>query len=1160
MQVRRLILLLMIFLLVLPTISNAQYFGQNKVNYRDFDWYFLKTKHFDIYHPKDYFEAAEFTGWEAEEALLSIEESWNYTLEGRITIIVYPSHNSFQNNNVSGGTPSESTGGFTEFLKNRVVIPYQGSNSMFRHVIHHELTHAVMLRMLYGEGVQSILTGISRLPVPLWFIEGLAEYESRHGWGNEASMYIRDAIINDYLMPVDYLQGYYIYKGGQSVLYFLEERYGSEKVGELLRKVRSRRNFATAVKDVLGYDMEELSERWHKHLKRQIWPTAASFEAPEDFAVRITDHEDWYNFVNTSPALSPEGDRLVMLSDKDDYMSIYLVNTVTGDVEEKVVSGGGGVYLFEQLLWLRPWIDWSPDGQSIAFVGEDHGEDVLYTLNVDEGEITGEYKFGLDGLFSPSWSPDGDRIVFSGYANGQADLFVLDVGDEESLTKITDDRFADYDPNWGPDNKLLFISDRGSNLDPKHELENLWELNYEQLDVYMHDFSSGQITRITDDIYENRSPEFTPRDGIISYVSDQTGAYNLYLHDLNNDDNWAITDVLTGVFTTSWSNNGSIAFASFFNAGYDIYLYKNPFDETRRKQPSLTYHQQKERGIIESTDDLETRLRMLSNGLDMHTTMDSASQTPTDETISVPVEPGSLEEREILEALSELPENDSESIGENAALDTSFAIPDKPILSEEDLLVVNATDINVILPDTTDVLAETSDSLMTGSGTSSSTKPDSTMQEEKVRLVSGTRSRPAEDVTSTYRNHVFYPAGWSSERDAKEEELTDAEQDSIFDEDGRFIPRKYRLKFSPDIVSAAAGYSAFFGLQGYGQIMISDVLGNHIIFIGTDLYYNFENSNFNLFYFHLPERWDFGGGAFHNVYFFGGDIRDRNWGVSGTVSYPFSRYNRVDLSFSQANIDRDRFDIERWDYVPDRKMHFILPSLAYVYDNTLWGWTGPMNGSRYRIGFAYSPDLDGEDPAVSKDLWGLDFQTVSADARKYFHVGLDYSFAFRLAGAASFGKHPQTFFLGGVSNWINRRFKGGYIRDDIEEIYFSGFATPLRGADYYEDFGNRYMLMNNEFRFPLVRQLLFGWPLPFYFSNIRGAIFLDAGAAWSDDFFRFIDEQPGEQAQFDDFHMGYGWGFRMNLGFLMLKWDMAWKNELNRVSEPKYYVSIGTDL
>ena len=86
---------------------------------------------------------------------------------------------------------------FTEFLKDRVVLQFQGSYADFRHLIHHELTHAVMLQMLYGHGVGSMVTGMARFQVPLWIMEGAAEYESI-GWDNESDMFMRDATINGY--------------------------------------------------------------------------------------------------------------------------------------------------------------------------------------------------------------------------------------------------------------------------------------------------------------------------------------------------------------------------------------------------------------------------------------------------------------------------------------------------------------------------------------------------------------------------------------------------------------------------------------------------------------------------------------------------------------------------------------------------------------------------------------------------------------------------------------------------------------------------------------------------------------------------------------------------------------------------------------------------
>ncbi len=38
------------------------------------------------------------------------------------------------------------------------------------------------------------------------------------------------------------------------------------------------------------------------------------------------------------------------------------------------------------------------------------------------------------------------------------------------------------------------------------------------------------------------------------------------------------------------------------------------------------------------------------------------------------------------------------------------------------------------------------------------------------------------------------------------------------------IQKKYKVRFSPDIVNASAGYNTFFGLQGFGQLMFSDVV------------------------------------------------------------------------------------------------------------------------------------------------------------------------------------------------------------------------------------------------------------------------------------------------------------------------------------------------
>ncbi len=159
----------------------AQYFGKNKVQHKTFEWHYLQSEHFDIYFTEGGEEIAAFTARVAEDSYIQLSKDLKYDLVDRIKMLVYNSHNDFGQTNVDLRPPEESVGGFTEFFKNRVVIPYEGEWEKFRHVIHHELTHAVMLQMVYGAGSQSIITGITQFQMPLWFIEGLAEHQSR-GW------------------------------------------------------------------------------------------------------------------------------------------------------------------------------------------------------------------------------------------------------------------------------------------------------------------------------------------------------------------------------------------------------------------------------------------------------------------------------------------------------------------------------------------------------------------------------------------------------------------------------------------------------------------------------------------------------------------------------------------------------------------------------------------------------------------------------------------------------------------------------------------------------------------------------------------------------------------------------------------------------------------
>src|ERR1700756_4842823 len=161
--------------LLLNTNANAQYFGQNKVRYKNLKFKVYHTPHFDIYY---YFKNDSLIKRFAQES-----ELW-YTIHQQVfrdtfkkpnPIILYADHPDFQQTTAIDGDIGVGTGGVTEGLKNRIVMPVMETNQMTRHVIGHEMVHAFQYHILLGKD-SSNYENINNLPG--WMIEGMAEYLS----------------------------------------------------------------------------------------------------------------------------------------------------------------------------------------------------------------------------------------------------------------------------------------------------------------------------------------------------------------------------------------------------------------------------------------------------------------------------------------------------------------------------------------------------------------------------------------------------------------------------------------------------------------------------------------------------------------------------------------------------------------------------------------------------------------------------------------------------------------------------------------------------------------------------------------------------------------------------------------------------------------------
>ena len=157
--------------------ARAQYFGRNKVQYKNLQFEVLKTEHFQLYFYPEERAAVDDLARMAERWYARLSRILNYDLSSIQPIVVYASGPDFRQTNVISGEIGEGTGGVTEGAKRRIVLPLAGTLMETDHVLGHELVHAFQ----YRHGADSDReapqgSGLERLP--LWFIEGMAEYLS----------------------------------------------------------------------------------------------------------------------------------------------------------------------------------------------------------------------------------------------------------------------------------------------------------------------------------------------------------------------------------------------------------------------------------------------------------------------------------------------------------------------------------------------------------------------------------------------------------------------------------------------------------------------------------------------------------------------------------------------------------------------------------------------------------------------------------------------------------------------------------------------------------------------------------------------------------------------------------------------------------------------
>lgn len=581
--------LVILLILIAVPVSHAQYFGRNKVQYEKFDFSILQTEHFNVYYYPVEREAVTDAARMAERWYNRYTTLFNHALKEHQPLVLYSNHPDFQQTNIIGGLISQGVGGVTEGAMDRIVIPLTGNYAENDHVIGHELVHAYQYEIIHANSGGAF----SGRQLPLWMIEGMAEYLSLGRYSNLTAMWMRDAVLNDDLPTVSDLAGstYFPYRYGHALWAYIAGKWGEETVPHLF-KASVHINYDEAIKKTLKISRDSLSKEWQAALKNTYGPQIEGKTKPEDVGHLVVGDPDEPG-INLAPEISPNGKYIALISRQDLFtLDLFLTDAATGKIIRKLSSSSSDNH-FDAISFTNSAGAWSPDSKRFAYVVVKDGDNAIAVVDVASGDTERIIKFKeIGAIYHLAWSPDGKTLAFSGTSGGISDLFTYDLNDNK-LTRLTNDRYADLQPSWSPDGTTIaFATDRG----PQTDFDIL---SYGKLRLGLMDVQSGRISLIQmDDSVKHINPQYSSDGNYLYFISDPDGFSDIYRYSFSDNSIEQITDIATGISgltenspALSVSRDGNLAaFSVFDKSGFNVYTLdlNRPNGTAYAKNPDIS--------------------------------------------------------------------------------------------------------------------------------------------------------------------------------------------------------------------------------------------------------------------------------------------------------------------------------------------------------------------------------------------------------------------------------------------------------------------------------------------------------------------------------------------------------------------------------------------
>jgi len=594
--------------------------AQDMHNHPELEWKSFETEHFVVHFHQGTYRTANVVAKVAEDIYEPVTNLYNYKPKDKVHFIIKD-------------TDDYSNGG-AYFFDNKIEIwaenldyIMRGTRDWLRDVVTHEFSHMIQIgssikfsqTFPYGffqlfsyedEKRKDVVRGfpnsvvsypISSINIPVWFAEGVAQYQAtgaRYDYRDpNREMIIRDRIIYDQMLTFEdmgvfgktSLGNESAYNLGFSFVKYLCDVYGEEvlrKINDYNTKITTF-TFEASLEHATGKSAESLYEDWILFLENQYDTKLKKIRSNKIQGEAI----ELEGFANLYPIWSPDGKKIAYVSNKDnDYFSqnsLIIYDTVTK--EKKSVASR-----------ISSSLSWSPNGKYIVYsshspvysTGSAYNDLYVYDVeNEEKVRISKQMR-----AKNPDWNSGSNKIVFVSETNGLNQLFTVEVS--ENFLK---DSFIDYsiDVETG-------ILQNGINFSKNYRTASVRSKNLKQLlafedgrqiyhprwfsddskiifdtavdygrNIAEYDVKNNNYSILLSGKEELRYPVYHPSENAIYYSSARTGIYNIYKTNLDNNKTTVLTNVTGAALMPSVNNQNQIVYTAYDSIGFHIYSVQN---------------------------------------------------------------------------------------------------------------------------------------------------------------------------------------------------------------------------------------------------------------------------------------------------------------------------------------------------------------------------------------------------------------------------------------------------------------------------------------------------------------------------------------------------------------------------------------------------------